>query len=112
MEIHMYVDADWTGCRASRVSTREGLITVGGITVRTWGSPQGSSGDTEIHALAGGIADGHIDSSAAKAAAGRVGLGKTRPAKRAGLGKTRPAKKINAEGPRGQETGRRAHQAR
>lgn len=99
-EIHAYVDADWAGCRASRRSTSGGLLTVGGMVVKSWSSTQGSiatsSGESEFYALVRGAAEAlglqaaladlgwamrpkvFVDSSAAKAVSGRVGLGKTR----------------------------------
>ena len=98
--VKAFVDSDWAGCKTTRKSTSGGILTVGGMAVKTWSSTQGSvatsSGEAEYYALVRGSAEAlglaaamadlgwvlkvqvHVDSSAAKAVASRVGLGKTR----------------------------------
>lgn len=39
-DIHMYVDAGWAGCRASRRSTGGGLMTMGGLMLKGFSSTQ------------------------------------------------------------------------
>ena len=95
-----YVDSDWAGCRSTRRSTSGGAMTVGGMVVRSWSTTQAtiatSSGEAEYYALVRGSAESlglqsalrdigyemkvevRVDSSAAKAIASRLGLGRTR----------------------------------
>ena len=99
-EIEGYGDSDWAGCRASRKSTSGGILCVGGSSVKSWSSTQGSiaqsSGEAEYYSLIKLAAEAlglqalaldlgwsmkvklWTDSSAAKSAASRRGLGKTR----------------------------------
>ena len=99
-EIDVYVDSDWAGCKTSRKSTSGGILTVGGAGVKSWSSTQGSiatsSGEAEYYAMIKGAAEAlglqalardlgwnmrirlWTDSSSAKSAASRRGLGKTR----------------------------------
>ena len=84
----------------TRKSTSGGLLVVAGMVVKSWSSTQGSvatsSGEAEYYSLARGSAEAlglaaalkdlgwelfprvMVDSSAAKAVAGRLGLGRTR----------------------------------
>lgn len=55
------VDSDWGGCRPCRKSTSGGVLTVGGMAVKTWSSAQSSvatgSGEAEYYALTRGAAE-------------------------------------------------------
>ena len=95
-----WTDSDWAGCRGARKSASGGVVAVGGGTLKTWSSTQGtialSSGESEYYALVKTAAECFgvqalakdlgwsweviiwIDSSAAKSMASRVGLGRVR----------------------------------
>ena len=96
----MFSDSDWAGERVSRKSTTGGIVAWGGGVIKTWSSRQSviarSSGEAEYYSLGKGLSEGmgirsvaadlgwkvsitcNLDSSAAKAMASRIGLGKTR----------------------------------
>jgi hypothetical protein len=98
--IDAYGDSGWAGCRSSRKSTSGGILCIGGSNVKSWSSTQGSiaqsSAEAEYYSLIklGAEALGvqalaedlgwsmriklWTDSSAAKSAASRRGLGKMR----------------------------------
>ena len=100
MSVDVYVDSDWAGCLQTRRSTSGGLVVVGGGTVKSWSSTQGSialsSGEAEYYAAVKGACEGlgvvsllkdmgqearstvHIDSTSGKAIASRTGVGKVR----------------------------------
>ena len=42
LSVDVYVDSDWAGCLQTRRSTNGGLVVVGGGTVKSWSSTQGS----------------------------------------------------------------------
>jgi hypothetical protein len=98
--VNVYSDSDWAGCRETRKSTSGGVAVLGGCAVKSWASTQGviaqSSGEAEYYAMTRAAAEGlgiqallqdlgweadvvvHVDSTAAKAIASRVGLGRVR----------------------------------
>jgi len=99
--IEGFCDTDWAGCKQTRKSTSGGMLVIGKSIVKSWAKTQTviatSSGEAEYYGLAKataealglkslckdlGISVSHInmwvDSSAAKAVAGRVGAGKLR----------------------------------
>jgi len=98
--IDVYSDSDWAGCVRTRKSTSGGIMMLGDGVVKTWSSTQTtiaqSSGEAEYYALVRAAAEGlgmqsvmqdlgwkmrvrlHVDSSAAKSIASRVGLGRVR----------------------------------
>ena len=100
VSVDVYVDSDWAGCLQTRRSTSGGLVVVGGGTVKSWSSTQGSialsSGEAEYYAAVKGACEGlgvvsllkdmgqearltvHIDSTSGKAIASRTGVGKVR----------------------------------
>jgi hypothetical protein len=95
-----YSDSDWAGCKGTRRSMSGGVVTLGGGTLKSWSNRQGSvalsSGEAEYYAIVKLVAElmgikalasdlgwevtlrAFVDSSAAKAIASRVGLGKVR----------------------------------
>ena len=100
MEIKVFTDSDWAGCRTTRESTSGGVILLGGHCIKTWSSTQGSialsSCEAEFYAMVDGILKAlglracveelgfepsvrvWTDSSAAKSFVSRRGLGKIR----------------------------------
>ena len=98
--IKVFSDSDWAGCRRSRRSTSGGVASIGEGAVKHWSSTQGStamsSGEAEYYAMVKAAAEGLgiqslckdlgydfplrlcVDSTAAKAIASRLGLGKVR----------------------------------
>ena len=96
----MYSDSDWAGEKITRRSTTGGIASWGASILKSWSNRQSviarSSGEAEYYALGKGLSEGmgiraiaadfgwdlkivcNLDSSAAKAMASRVGLGKTR----------------------------------
>ena len=100
MSLQVYSDSDWAGCRDTRKSRSGGMILLAGGVIKSWSNKQSSiamsSGEAEYYALveAGAEAIGvrslardlgwtvgitlHVDSSAAKAIASRIGIGKIR----------------------------------
>lgn len=98
--VSAFADCDLADCRRSRTSTSGGVLTVGSMAVKTWSSTQGSSatsiGEAEYDAPVRGAAEASglavamrdfggdpkirpwVDSSAAMAVAGRLGLQRTR----------------------------------
>ena len=96
-----YCDTDWAGCRRTRKSTSGGMLVVGGSIIKSWAKTQTviatSSGEAEFYGLGKGSAEAlgfkslcedmgmlmktiimWVDSTAAKAVAGRIGAGKLR----------------------------------
>ena len=100
MEITVFSDSDWAGCRATRKSRSGGIILLAGGVVKTWSNKQGSralsSGEAEYYALVKAAAEAmgvqsvakdlgwdakikiYVDSTASKAIASRLGIGKIR----------------------------------
>jgi len=99
--IEGFSDTDWAGCRITRKSTSGGMLVIGGSVLKSWAKTQSviatSSGEAEYYGLAKTSAEAiglkslchdlgikvqsivvWVDSSAAKAVAGRVGAGKLR----------------------------------
>jgi hypothetical protein len=98
--IEVFSDSDWAGCLKTRRSTSGGVMMVAGGLVKTWSSTQAtvaqSSGEAEYYALVRAASEAlglqsimkdlgwhasislWVDSSAAKAIASRVGLGRVR----------------------------------
>jgi hypothetical protein len=99
--IEGFCDTDWAGCRHTRKSTSGGMLVIGNSVLKSWAKTQTviatSSGEAEYYGLAKGSAEAlglqslcrdlgvmvknihmWVDSSAAKAVAGRVGAGKLR----------------------------------
>ena len=100
MEITVFSDSDWAGCRATRKSRSGGIILLAGGVVKTWSNKQGSralsSGEAEYYDLVKASAEAmgvqsvakdlgwdakikiYVDSTASKAIASRLGIGKIR----------------------------------
>jgi hypothetical protein len=98
MDLRVYSDSDWAGCRDSRRSTSGGALIVDGVVLKAWSSTQAtvatSSGEAELHAVVKAASEGlgfqsiaHdigfdlrlelvVDSSAAQSIVSCVGLGK------------------------------------
>ena len=98
--LRVFSDLDWAGCPRTRKSTSGGIIVFRGAVLTHWSSTQTtialSSGEAEYAASAKASAEGlgvkalaadvgldlaaevGLDSSAAKSAAGRAGVGKIR----------------------------------
>ena len=98
--LDVFCDSDWAGCLRSRKSTSSGLVLLNGGLIKSWGSTQAtvalSSGEAEYYSAVKAAAEAlaiqavarelgwevkirmHVDSSAAKAIASRIGLGKIR----------------------------------
>ena len=96
--IDVFVDSDWAGDRSGRKSTSGGVLSIGGVAVKSWSRTQRSRatsvGEAEYYAAVGGAAEAlgslakdlgwtlkvrlWTDSSAAKSIGSRRGLGKTR----------------------------------
>jgi hypothetical protein len=96
-----FSDTDWAGCKNTRKSTSGGILLFGGSVMKSWSKTQTvvatSSGEAEFYGLGKTAAEAigfqslcsdlgienlsiqvWVDSSAAKAVAGRVGAGKLR----------------------------------
>jgi hypothetical protein len=102
MQIEVYVDSDWAGCKRTRKSTSGGVLMLGTHPLRTWASTQPtiatSTGEAELISLTEGASRGlglktvleeldlkvslHVlaftDSSVAKSFAATRGLGRMR----------------------------------
>jgi hypothetical protein len=100
MELKVFSDSDWAGCRSTRKSTSGGIITLDGIVLKAWSSTQAtvatSSGEAELHAAIKAASEALgfqsvardlgleigielvVDSSAAHSIVSRQGLGKTK----------------------------------
>jgi len=98
--IDVFVDSDWAGDSTTRRSTSGGMVVVGGVAIKHWSRTQKgrslSSSEAEYYAIVSGSAEGlamqamaeelgwklkvrvWTDSSGAKSAVSRRGLGKMR----------------------------------
>lgn len=98
--IEAFADSDWAGCKDTRKSTSGGMLVVGGVCLKSWSSTQTtvalSSGEAELYALVKAACEGLglqsiardlgwdlpvrvlVDSSAAKSASSRLGVGRLR----------------------------------
>jgi hypothetical protein len=100
LEMNVYVDSDWAGCKTTRKSTSGGVIYVLGVAVHHYSRTQQtiatSSGEAELYAIGSGVCEGlgianmitesglakstrifvHTDSTCAKAIATRIGTSK------------------------------------
>ena len=99
-KLQIYTDSDWAGDKLTRRSTSGGMVCWGRSVLKSWSTRQTvvarSSGEAEFYALSKSASEAlgvrsiaqdfgwdlsliiSLDSSAAKAMASRVGLGKTR----------------------------------
>ena len=102
LDLNVYVDSDWAGCKTTRKSTSGGVIYVLGVAVHHYSRTQQtiatSSGEAELYAIGSGVCEGlgianmltesgliksakifcHTDSTCAKTIATRMGTSKTR----------------------------------
>ena len=100
MYLDVFSDSDWAGDKKTRRSTSGGVASICGGGIKSWASTQGSialsSGEAEYYAMVKAAAEGlgiqtlmrdlgwevviriWVDSTAAKAVASRIGLGKIR----------------------------------
>ena len=98
LELVVWSDSDWAGCRASRMSMSGGILAIGGGTAKSWSNRQASialsSGEAEFYAAGKAATEAleaksllrdlvwkarltlNIDAEAARATASRQGVGK------------------------------------